>query len=1481
LKTKLGKFLATLAATALAISGLTALPAQAATGPYTITAVKADINSASGDLVAGTNRVFWKSGSDLWTSDGTTNVLVKSFADSNSFTLTDTTPQYTESGFYDANLYSHRSVFVGDTIYFWASTESMKWNIWKSDGTVAGTVKVTSDDSPVFDHNMMWAPTNLFLNGTDIYYWSRNTDLTVNTRELRKLNTLTNTSTAVANAPTSEICTYSQSYAQQQQFAVINGKLVFDYMVSCDDRLGSINLTSGAFEDLKPMIVAAANQLVMLGPQEFTIFNNKVYFIGTVITPADVSNSLHENFTNELWSTDGTASGTTKLSNLSQGGFGVGNVRSPMLRPTVVGNYLYFIGTDPALVNGNESIFRTDGISAPTAWISGPDFGNPGRRTNVPAQWLTKGSSTYLITDAQHSSGGQQLYAVDLATKVATWLTPDFQSDSDALGLYNNQYGATDYTTPIKWDNKVWWVGRKVDSVSSVASHNIYYTDGTTAGTAALTNFGDSTNLMIGYAGNSSIDQFGQLMTKPLVKTTNALWFIHSFTDGSNAVLYKVTVTPVTPPPPPPAALTCAGQMTKLKVEAESATSLTPAFSKNTCEYTIKVDAKTKKADITPTFTPSSVILKVGGTAVTPAPASTKKQTVNLGDSGTTTQVDFIFGTDTYRINIQRGEPARPGAKDPTFTAPTLNGAVKTVDKDEKKEADDEGNKKKVEVTIIGGSFDSKVAKLDEKGKKDETFAANLPPITGTVEKVKVDDEHRVIVAGKDVDGDKDVLRLKPNGEKDKSFTGPDLGAGKKVDDVEIQKDGKIIIVGDFGDNKNVKKLKTDGGEDQTFKANLPVINDEVKAVKLQDDGKILIGGKFTDVGDNDGDKIARLEKDGKVDNTFKPATNGAHFNDDVEDIETQKDGKIIVVGKSNKDNDNEADQVTRLKKDGREDETFNFDGDIPTGKKVEAVKVRDSGDIYIGGDFEDLGDADGDKVAKVKKDGHVDTDFNPPTQGGDVHDIDLQKHGKLFVGGEGSGDDDRCDKLEQDGDDSPRYDEIDNDRSTNAVPTGTKGQTTIHGDGFTPDTTVTIGGKPATVVSVDDRGEEMVIQVPAPDNNHKGGSDNTRKPADVVITVPGEDPITIPEAFGYTAKPEPQGIKPTGDHFNSDKDDEDKKGKVNDDEAISGYIPSGEPVVATSTTPDICSVDDENRVEYLKRGDCKIVIDAPATLGYADPAPVTEVIPVAGLAPELAAPSLPDYTDPTNQVTPDNGLQLPAPVNPNNVPVNYEPVDPQVCDVTATGVVVPTNVTVDCQVKVLTPGTPIYEPTAPTDPPVVITIPRIAWVAPAEEVVNGVPTEIGTTPPTAPIPSVGELVLGGDFGVKYDKKKGTLIPSTMGVLTGPIKATITYTWTPLNGTPLTDKCVVSWGILKAWNKLPKSETKKYKGVYKWKKIVSAKPCALSARAKAALKVSGTTLSFNSVVVRTRKWPYNYGSKYPWGATVKPLKRVYNFTLVG
>jgi uncharacterized delta-60 repeat protein len=1482
---KATKFLASVAALALVITGLTVMPAEAGgvNAPYTVAEVKSGM-SVSSELVAATNRVFWKNGPELWTSDGVTTQSVHTFVAHDAFALTQSTPQYTESGFFDNSYYIHRSAVIGDTVYFWAQGGDNLWDIWKSNGTVAGTVKVTNLAIWYGVRNSGQTPPSLFANGTDIFFWAWRTDGQGGQfRDLRKLNTVNGTSAVVANSPTTEICP-NQTYGQEYAFAVVSGKLIFDYTLGCVNRIGSINLTSGTFADLQPASLTAGSQLGLINPSEFVVFNNKVYFIGQVLSASDLAQNTQWNWTSELWSTDGTVAGTAQVSDLNPGGYGIGNPKAPMMRPAVIGSYLYFLGWDSNL--GRNSVYRTDGISTPVLWISGDTLGNAGARTNSPANWVTAAGTTYLIVDATHSSGGQQMYSVNLTTKAVTWLTPTLPASMDAVGTIDQPWAATDYTTPIAWDGKVWWVGRtNADNPGSAL--NLSYTDGTVAATDTITQFSGDNNQGIGFIGdNADIDQFSRNATIPLVATANNVWFLRGpgSWQATTWSLYKVSVASVTPPPPP--ALTCAGEMTKLKVEAESATSLDPVFNKNTCEYSVKVDAKATKADITPTFSPANATVKVAGTSVTTTLKTTKTQSVTLGASGTSTQVDIVFGGTTYRINIQRGAPAVSGAKAPTFTPPTISAPVKTVDKDQKKEVNADGDKKNVEVTIIGGDFEKKVAKLDENGKKDEVFAAKLPEINGTVEKVKVDDEHRIIVAGDFTtpDGDKDIIRLKPDGSKDKSFDAPELGGSNaKVKDVDIQKDGKIIVVGDLDEpsKSNVKRLKDDGKEDTGFESKLPDINGEVKAVKIQDDGKILLGGHFENVGgDNDKDKIARVEKDGSIDNSFKPATNGAHFNDDVEDIETQKDGKIIVVGKSNKDNDNEADQVTRLKKDGKEDETFNFDGVIPAGKKVESVKVRDTGDIYIAGDFDNVGDDEGDKIAKVKKDGHVDTDFNPEHHDGDVHDIELEKHGKVFLGGEGTGNGDRVDKLEQDGDDTPRYDSIDNDRSANKVPTGDSGHTHIHGDGFTPDTVVTIGGQPARVVGVDDRGEDLEIEVPTPNNTNKGGSDHNRKPADVVITVPGEDPITVSEAFGYTDRPEAQKITPNGDHFNSDKDDEDKKGKVQDDEAITGNIPSGEPVVATSLTPDVCTVDDENRVHYEKRGDCKIVVDAPATLGYADPAPVTEVIPVAGIDPQLAPPVLPDLTVPS---VPDTGYQLPPAVTADpEIPVVYVPTTPDVCVVGADGVVTPIDASLDCTIQVTTPGTPIYEPTAPTSPPVTFTVPHTAWIPPTP--VNGVVTEPAV--PSVSIPGTGgTAMLGNDLGFKYDKAKGTLTPTAWGIYFGPIKATINYSWTKSDSSTGTGTCVVNWGVLKKWSKLSKADQKKYKKPLAAKVFTTTANCKVNPAAKAALAVAGTTFTATSDVLRTRMWPATYKPEKPIipGVRLQPVPiepRTRHYTLV-
>src|SRR3989440_5660075 len=95
---------------------------------------------------------------------------------------------------------------------------------------------------------------------------------------------------------------------------------------------------------------------------------------------------------------------------------------------------------------------------------------------------------------------------------------------------------------------------------------------------------------------------------------------------------------------------------------------------------------------------------------------------------------------------------------------------------------------------------------------------------------------------------------------------------------IAVQADGKIFASGYFtgigGQPRNhIARLETDGRLDQTL--NLSTVGTVVIATAVQPDGKILIGGSFTTVLGVTRNNIARLNADGTLDTGFNPNTNG------------------------------------------------------------------------------------------------------------------------------------------------------------------------------------------------------------------------------------------------------------------------------------------------------------------------------------------------------------------------------------------------------------------------------------------------------------------------------------------------------------------------------------------------------------------------------------------------------------------------------
>ncbi|MCA3067815.1 MAG: delta-60 repeat domain-containing protein, partial [Rhodocyclaceae bacterium] len=168
------------------------------------------------------------------------------------------------------------------------------------------------------------------------------------------------------------------------------------------------------------------------------------------------------------------------------------------------------------------------------------------------------------------------------------------------------------------------------------------------------------------------------------------------------------------------------------------------------------------------------------------------------------------------------------------------------------------------------------------------------------------------------------IARLNADGTLDNTFN-PGTGANSEVYSLALQPDGKVLIGGSFttynGTSRNyIARLNADGTLDNTFNPGTGA-NSRVRTLALQPDGKVIIGGRFTTYNGTSRDYIARLNADGTLDNTFNPGT-GA--NDQVQTLALQPDGKVIIGGDFTSYNGTSRNRIARLNADGTLDNTFN-----------------------------------------------------------------------------------------------------------------------------------------------------------------------------------------------------------------------------------------------------------------------------------------------------------------------------------------------------------------------------------------------------------------------------------------------------------------------------------------------------------------------------------------------------------------------------
>jgi uncharacterized delta-60 repeat protein len=269
------------------------------------------------------------------------------------------------------------------------------------------------------------------------------------------------------------------------------------------------------------------------------------------------------------------------------------------------------------------------------------------------------------------------------------------------------------------------------------------------------------------------------------------------------------------------------------------------------------------------------------------------------------------------------------------------------------------------------------------------------------------------------------VARLNPDGTLDAGFN-PGAGADDTVNAVLILPDGRILIGGDFtsydGTQRNgLARLNADGSLDLTFNAQLKgpkaVSRAEsdhsnprfmrrgvginapglVSTLSLQANGQVIFGGSFNKVAGVVASAIARLNADGSMDASFK---SGGGPNGKVRASAPQPDGKTIIGGDFNQVGNAVRNGLARLLADGSVDPAFD-PGAGAQGGAVNAVAVQPDGAIIVGGEFTGFNNAARRGIARVQADARVDASFNPGAGAdGVVRAVALQSDGKTLIGG-------------------------------------------------------------------------------------------------------------------------------------------------------------------------------------------------------------------------------------------------------------------------------------------------------------------------------------------------------------------------------------------------------------------------------------------------------------------------------------------------
>jgi ELWxxDGT repeat protein len=388
-------------------------------------------SSSPGGMVAIGSTVYFTADDglhayELWKSDGTAagTTLVKDIFPGGGY--------WGYWGWYAASSYPSNLTNVNGTLFFTANDGTNGRELWKSDGTEAGTVLVKHI-------NTSWAssyPSNLTnVNGTLFFTaYSATTG-----SELWRSDGTEAGTVLIKDIRPAEASSYPSTLTS------VNGTLFF----TADDGTNGRELwrsdgTEAGTVLVKDIFPGSTGS----NPDNLTNVNGTLFFRATDGTSGG-----------ELWRSDGTATGTALVKDIFPG-----SASSYPISLTNVNGTLFF--TAYSATTGSE-LWRSDGTAAGTALVK--DI-NPGSDGSYPPN-LTNVNGTLFFT-AYSATTGRELWKSD-GTEAGTVLVKDIRLGSD---------------TSLDTSNMTNVNGTLVFAAYDGTGRNLWQSDGTEAGTVLVAN---------------------------------------------------------------------------------------------------------------------------------------------------------------------------------------------------------------------------------------------------------------------------------------------------------------------------------------------------------------------------------------------------------------------------------------------------------------------------------------------------------------------------------------------------------------------------------------------------------------------------------------------------------------------------------------------------------------------------------------------------------------------------------------------------------------------------------------------------------------------------------------------------------------------------------------------------------------------------------------------------------------------------------